>query len=84
MHPRLVLGDGKGVLFREVSSLQGSLIEGFQYMCEALVVIWCVHLACGTLYSYCLLLMFICQHCVLHIWCVHVVHYTVIVYFSFV
>ena len=28
MHPRLVLGDGKGVLFREVSSFQWSLIEG--------------------------------------------------------
>ena len=29
MHARVVLGVGKGVLFRELSSVQGSGIEGF-------------------------------------------------------
>ena len=29
MHARVLLGVGKGVLFREVSSVQGSGIEGF-------------------------------------------------------
>ena len=41
MHPRLVLGNGKGVLIREVSSFQGSLIEGLFciYSCSVCSVI---------------------------------------------
>ena len=40
MHARVVLGVGKGVLFREVSSVQGCPLEGFH--CILFDVIWCV------------------------------------------